>query len=261
MLSSKALQEFSQQLQIDEFSVLREYVQLAFLNQFYLGKGMELTYFKGGTAIRLVYGSGRFSEDLDFTTNMSQEQIQSAVAITIDKLSVEFPNLSWKNIKSLAGVSLKIYLPVEQAMQPMTIKLDFSLRESVLEPRTSTLSSNYPLALLVLVPHLSAEELLAEKMRALLHREKGRDAYDLLYLLNRKIPMKSDLLQQKFALYDEEFNLQQVKDTIKALDVKKLHQDLDRFLPKNVRQVVDEIPRLLGEKLSEPSLNRGGGKY
>lgn len=251
MLSSKALQEFSQQLQIDEFSILREYVQLAFLNQFYLGKGMEKTYFKGGTAIRLIYGSGRFSEDLDFTTNLPHDQIELGVAKTVDRLSAEFPNLTWKNLQSLAGMSLKIYLPVKQATQPMTIKLDFSLRESVLQPRTSTLSSDYPLTLLVLVPHLSAEELLAEKIRALLRRDKGRDAYDLLYLLNRKIQIQDDLIQQKFAFYDEVFDRQQVVDKVESLDVKMLHQDLDRFLPKRARQVVDEIPRLLKEKLSQ----------
>ena len=48
-------------------NVLREYVQHLFLTSFYKKSLSENFLFKGGTALKLVFGSPRFSEDIDFS--------------------------------------------------------------------------------------------------------------------------------------------------------------------------------------------------
>ncbi len=67
MLSLKNLNEFIKKLQTIPKNVVREYIQHLFLSCLYKIKGSEKLLFKGGTALRIIFGSPRFSEDLDFT--------------------------------------------------------------------------------------------------------------------------------------------------------------------------------------------------
>ncbi len=249
MLDSNTLRKFARQFQIDEASIIREYLQIAFLNTWYTQKDLDRTYFKGGTAIRLLFNSGRFSEDLDFTTNLNVSALQTKLDAAVFLLGKEFPNLSWKPLRNLVGISMKLYLGIPQSTQPLTVKLDFSQREAIIEPQTSTISSPYPIALIALIPHLSKEEILAEKIRAIMNREKGRDIYDLFYLLNQQTKLKPDLIQQKFNYYQETFDPQALIDRLQAVKPEHIQQDLDKFLPKSTRQLVRELPRLTVEKL------------
>ena len=68
MLDKETAQDLSKKLNIDLFTIYREYLQLLFLKYFYNQKETDKVYFKGGTALRFLFGSFRFSEDLDFTT-------------------------------------------------------------------------------------------------------------------------------------------------------------------------------------------------
>lgn len=52
---------------IDVQQLIREEVELAFLNRLFASPLSDRLIFKGGTALRLVYASPRFSEDLDFS--------------------------------------------------------------------------------------------------------------------------------------------------------------------------------------------------
>lgn len=63
MLDEEACKNLAKELKIDLFTVWREYLQLLFLKYFYAGKNTEKVYFRGGTALRFLFGSFRFSED------------------------------------------------------------------------------------------------------------------------------------------------------------------------------------------------------
>ena len=67
MLSRENLKEFTDKYQTIEKNVAREYVQHLFLSLLYKIPSSEKLLFKGGTAMRIIYQSPRFSEDLDFT--------------------------------------------------------------------------------------------------------------------------------------------------------------------------------------------------
>lgn len=73
MLAINQIKELSKSLKINETVVIREYVQLLFLKELYEEKYSENLFFKGGTAIRLILGGVRFSEDLDFTVDVNRE--------------------------------------------------------------------------------------------------------------------------------------------------------------------------------------------
>jgi len=67
MLNRENLQKFIDKYQTNEKNIIREYLQHSFLANLYKLKDSEKLLFKGGTALRFVFSSPRFSEDLDFT--------------------------------------------------------------------------------------------------------------------------------------------------------------------------------------------------
>lgn len=79
MMTTEQIGEPARHFKIDDASILREYVQFLFLRSFYALKESRHVFFKGGTAIHFRYGSFRFSEDLDFSTLQSSDQLRQEV--------------------------------------------------------------------------------------------------------------------------------------------------------------------------------------
>ena len=68
MIGSDVFERIARQEQTSVFpNIVREYAQHLFLTELYQLQGSEKLLFKGGTALRIVYNSPRFSEDLDFS--------------------------------------------------------------------------------------------------------------------------------------------------------------------------------------------------
>ena len=68
MISMENMEKLAKQYQTSVFpNIIREYFQHIFLNELYKLPESEKMLFKGGTALRVIYGSPRFSEDLDFS--------------------------------------------------------------------------------------------------------------------------------------------------------------------------------------------------
>jgi len=93
MLNIENLEEFTNRYQTDPDNVVREYCQHLFLSYLYQLSGSERLLFKGGTALRVVFGSPRFSEDLDFTgINITQNEVEDLFTntlVNIEKASIQ----------------------------------------------------------------------------------------------------------------------------------------------------------------------------
>ena len=59
-----------------------ELLQLILLDNLYAQSGSDRIIFQGGTALRWVYGGMRFSEDLDFVTDLLKENVEKILAGT-----------------------------------------------------------------------------------------------------------------------------------------------------------------------------------
>jgi len=249
MIDKTTLAQFAKRFDTDEFSVLREYLQVCFLEKFYQNVNSLNTFFKGGTAIKLLFGSRRFSEDLDFTTKLDEKSLKQIIAQVITSLEAEFPHLTVKELTTLTGYSAKLYLPTEISSQDLTIKLDFSQRESVLEKMSSPLQTLLPVATTAVVEHLSAKEILAEKIRALGKRKKGRDLFDLWYLLSKQTPLNLSFVKKKFTFYQEDFSVKSLIEKVEKWPKEEIDSDLRRFLPIGDRKIIPELKRLVLDKL------------
>ena len=94
MITQEQIKELAKKFQIDEFSIMREYIQLLFLKYLYEQKKSENIFFKGGTAIHLLYHSFRFSEDLDFTALEIPQKIEKLINEIMIRLEKEIGDLS-----------------------------------------------------------------------------------------------------------------------------------------------------------------------
>src|SRR3989344_5991516 len=78
MISIETLEKLGRQYQMGVFpNIVREYFQHVFLSELYKLPDAERLPFKGGTALRIIYGSPRFSEDLDLSLfDVAQNEIK-----------------------------------------------------------------------------------------------------------------------------------------------------------------------------------------
>lgn len=246
MISWNDLQLFANSQRVSPFVILREYIQILFLNNFYSQINSENVVFKGGTSLRLIHGSNRFSEDLDFTTHLSNSQIRNIVKNTIELISKETPPISIKSIPTVAGFTQKLTMVTAYSSTPISIKLDFSQREQVLKKGRRPISTNLPVSSFSAITYMEMVEILAEKCRAITTRHKGRDIYDLWYLLTRKTPFDLKLVQKKFDYYKQKFDQDDLITNIKNWQFEKFDQDVRGFLPEPDRKILpDVIPSLV----------------
>lgn len=180
-MNLEQLEQYQKDLKISIDMIIREEAEMIFLNDLAKTDLSSKLAFYGGTALRLVYNSPRYSEDIDliiikelsfnefneFMENFSKKQGWLLDDIK-DKRQTMFALLKINDEKLKKNFSLKveIHKPSEKLNLDMSLKLIKSL-VSVLSP-------------LLLVPTL--EELKELKEKAISNRKKARDVFDLWYI-------------------------------------------------------------------------------
>lgn len=219
MISNDALRDLAHKFQTTELNVRREYIQHLFLSYFYQQPQTEKIYFKGGTALRILYDSPRFSEDLDFSSSLTNIQpIEQAVFDTLTEMEHENIRPELDESKRTSGGYLAIMTFRMQA-DTVSLQLDISLREGRKKGEPITVASSYLPAFTVIA--LAREQLVQEKITALLTRQKARDFYDLYFIL------RANLLPTK-----ERSVLSEALKTLQHSHV-NFEQELKQFLPKS----------------------------
>lgn len=178
----------------------QDYIQSLFLNELY--REDDSLVFKGGTYLKHAFGLDRFSEDLDFTIydvgdiekvlhEVSENLMSYGVEANIDR--IEDREISF-------NARLRYRGPLYEGSKKSigSINIEISKREDVLlEPVWTRLFFEYPEVRVLSALGLRKEEVLAEKLRALSSRSKGRDLYDVWFLLKQDIPLKKELFLKK----------------------------------------------------------------
>lgn len=254
MIALSQIETLAKDYSIDTFSIIREYLQLLFLSYFYRQKAADGIYFKGGTAIHFMFNSPRFSEDLDFATGYSKAKIIKIVRQTEAELQKELPgNKAVILYSGRNGMRFKWRFMMPEFRYPLVVRLDFSMKKNISQPKTASIMTPFPLVFSPIVVYLSAEEILAEKIRAMMMRAKGRDVFDLWFLMRQKININIILLRKKLNEAGLEFNQKLLLNRVKNYPDKSLEQDLNKFLPRNQRKVIkvlkEELLVLLADEL------------
>ena len=186
MLTLESLQEFTKKFQTNERNVIREYIQHLCLASLYKNKEAQNLLFKGGTSLRLIYQSPRFSEDLDFTGKKfsSRNRIEDLFLKTLVEIEKTGIAISFKEAKPTTGGYLGL-IHYELFSFAEDMKFEISLRKrGRAEGELTTIVSDFAITYTLI--HLAPSELVDEKIQALITRGKPRDYYDLYFLLRHR---------------------------------------------------------------------------
>jgi len=237
MLSRSELNTLAKKYKINDSVILREHLQLLALQKIYSFPGAEQVFFKGGTCLHLIYGTPRFSEDLDFTVNTSEGEFLEFIKLPFKELSQE-NNCTIKEKKTIAGKSFLLTAKTDLSPGPIFIKFDFSFRETVLDPQKKIMETVFPVLFNNYLNCFSEEEILAEKVQAILSRDQGRDYYDLWYLLSRGTAVRADFIQTKLAYYKLDWPAakKELREKVGRLNPEGFKLDLRPFVPVNERE-------------------------
>lgn len=239
MMAQNQLALLARKFKTNEFTVLREYLQLLFLNALYSYPGSQHIAFKGGTAIHLIFGAPRFSEDLDFTVQvgfLDFEKLMSKVFASLDPEGFTF-----KPRKTIAGKRYMLSNTIPGSKQHVFISLDFSFREKVFDMQNSSITTLFPIVFTARVSHMSLTEMYTEKVRAILHRQKGRDLYDLWYLCAKGAKLDTELLQHKLDYYKLSYSKDDVLKKVSGFDRNKFIFDLRPFVTLSERDTMGKL--------------------
>jgi predicted nucleotidyltransferase component of viral defense system len=195
--------------------------------------GLSSMVFKGGTAIKKIYyPETRFSEDLDFTcTKDISKDLMAAIKEAIKNgLDVNFTGIEKVPTKEDSRKFSVNYN--DHNDHPNSVKIDLSLREKVSdEAGKKPVSHIYDLDKKFTIPTMSLEEIMAEKVRAIIYSARPRHLYDFWYLMGKGISFDPDLARAKIkTVYKEEFDIEKLKERINKMK-KRWKTDLDPLLP------------------------------
>lgn len=171
--------------------LVRDYLQVRILGLLQEQGAFRRAAFLGGTALRLLFGLPRFSEDLDFSTvrrdpDFPLEEMAAGIA---RRLVGEGYDVS---IKARQGVVASSFLRFPSLLHGMglsphpdeviSVKLEIDTNPPAGAVLATTLIRRHILLNLL---HYDRASLLAGKLHAVLVRRytKGRDLYDLLWYL------------------------------------------------------------------------------
>lgn len=158
---------------------------------FHLYKQTNLLIFKGGTALYKLYNLPRFSEDIDFSI------LKQFDAEIIYRAVNNIEGAEAKEIKTTKGSLLTKISFKGILTRYNTVRIDISLNNPTIEDfDVRTYISSYVDINPFSIRAMNIKEVLAEKIHALLTRQKARDLYDLFFLLRLTTPEKRIIAQK-----------------------------------------------------------------
>lgn len=249
MITAEEARRIARASGIDEYSIFREYAQIVMLKGLYAEKGAEEILAKGGTTIHLLLGGSRFSEDLDFTTTTADFSGITDRAASTAGLEIPGLVLKWERLLR-TGRTARIRFTPPEMRTPLSIRLEFGIREKPLSRKVSVLPTLLPVAPYPMVAHLDWPEILAEKVRAILTRSQGRDIYDLWFLGTKGFRVDWEMVRKKLEYYRIRAGPEEARRRIQKFPEKELRQDLLPFLPRSQRPLLDQLKALALAALS-----------
>ncbi len=216
MISKEKLKDYSKTRNLQNIGFAeKDYFQtivLFILSQHY---GKELV-FKGGTALSKCYGMDRFSADLDFNceSNLNIDAIKKGLKRF--NLEFEIEETQSKNSETIIlWIKGPLYIGTKNSF--CRIELNISSREKTkIKPKIKTLGRFLEEIPSFDVFVMDEKEILAEKIRTIMTRDKARDLYDLFFLFEKNIKSNKELINEKLKLYDLVWDRKEFVESLKS---------------------------------------------
>ena len=217
--------------------MLKEYIQLMILDYLSSTPYIRKTAFIGGTVLRLAKGIDRFSEDLDFDCkDLSKEEFIEMTNEVIrflarSGLRVEARD---KDNPKLTAFRCNIHFPEllfdlglsGHKEERFLIKIESQDQGIIYNPVIVNIKG---CGFFFPFPVTSDGVLCSMKIAAMLARSKGRDFYDLMFLLALTKP-DYDFLSKRCGIHHLQEFKQAANELLKTVDLKKKQKDFEHLL-------------------------------
>lgn len=209
-------------------SILREYLQYKILQIIFESEIADKLSFMGGTCLRIILGTQRFSEDLGFDNfGLTVEDFNKLAVIITEQMQ----GFGYEvEVKTVHHNAFRCYIRLPKILfenklsgyreEKILIQVDSEAQKFEYTPEVSFLNK---FDVFTKVAYTPKDILLSQKIWAILNRKtpKGRDYYDTLFLFGITTP-NFEYLKLKAGIE----NLQQLKETLYN---KTVHQPLSEY--------------------------------
>jgi predicted nucleotidyltransferase component of viral defense system len=229
-------EQYSEQLQGYERAIVREYLQYKILQAIFESNKASQLSFLGGTALRIIHGNNRFSEDIDLDNfGLSWQAFGDVIQkvkqlLVLEGFQVEISmvakgafhcNLKFPELLYKQGLS-----PYQQ--ERILIQVDTIAQGYDYQPEIRIINK-FDVFTEVRVMPLNL--LLSQKIHTAVNRKrpKGRDFYDITFLFGRAKP-DFGYIEQKMGIDSPERLRQEFLLKIAEYDFEALAADVAPFL-------------------------------
>ena len=229
----------------DNIFLVKEFLQLLILKIIDEAGFFKILVFTGGTTLRVLYDLQRFSEDLDFSQTEGNFDIEKLA----EKLNYHLAELNQLKVSMKINAS-QVVKSIDVKFPELLYKFDLSSHPNQNIFIKIEIDSNPPKGgntdlsinnrfFFLTIKHYDLPSLFATKLHACFYRKytKGRDIYDLIWYLSKKVEPNLTLLNN--AIYQtekNEFKIDQQNlnkfliDRVKNIDFEQSKKDVERFL-------------------------------
>jgi predicted nucleotidyltransferase component of viral defense system len=247
MLELKKIEAFfPEQLRHFKRNLLREYLQYKILEAVFASRYGQKLVFMGGTALHIVHGLPRFSEDLDFDNRgLTKSEFKDLTQSVARKLSLEgYAVQTGTSFKGVFSADIKIVgVLFDEGLsghkdEKVLIKIDAEPQNFEYTAERVIINKFDVFTSASVVP---IDILLAQKFYAILARKRamGRDFYDAIFLAGKTEPDFA-YLKDRAAITDKEMLKSALLERSSKLDIKLLSRDVEQFVffPEDAKKIL-----------------------
>lgn len=217
-------------------NILREYLQYKILEAMFDSPFGNRLSFMGGTAIHILHGNDRFSEDLDFDNQgLQPDDFKGLVSQIIKRISRQGYNIESRVITKKA---FRSYLKFPDILYKNKITRHKQEKLSIqidMEPQKFRYSKDQFILnkfdVFKRINSVPIDLLLSQKILCVFTRPRlmGRDFYDIIFLLGKTRPNFS-YLQKKIGIVNSDTLKKRLHEKCKNVDFNRLAREVSPFL-------------------------------
>ncbi|MBN2035810.1 MAG: nucleotidyl transferase AbiEii/AbiGii toxin family protein [Chitinispirillaceae bacterium] len=226
-------------------NLLREYLQYKILEQIFSSPWAGKLAFMGGTAIHLIHGNTRFSEELDFDNRgMDGASFRELGAFLVKALARQGYDA---DVKAVVKSAFHLHVRFLRVLfdtgisrhrdEVLIVQVDAEPQNYSYVPEKVLLSRFDVFTRVAAVP---AGLLVAQKITCLFTRKRplGRDAYDIVYLMGKAVPDMA-YLRLKLGIVDKADLKAKLLGRCAEIDFRQCARDVGPFLftPEDSKKV------------------------
>lgn len=241
------LSAYPENLRAFRESILKEYLQYKILNSIFNSEYAAKLVFLGGTALRIVHGSTRFSEDLDFDNlGLTEEEFINLSTVIQKDLALEGLEVEVNTVTKNA-YRIKIRIPkllFDSGLSSMSTHKILIQVDTV--PQNFEYTPDKPLLnkfdVFTQINAVPKDLLLAQKIYAAVNRKRtmGRDFFDIVFLSGIGAKPNFAYLEKTIEVGNQEDLKKYLLEKTALLNFEDLAKDVEPLLfdPRDKKKVL-----------------------